>query len=375
MLFLLAQAAPVICSAILVFMGQVACQPLVAPSAAPTPVMTQPPFTPPPVPKTTSAPTSAPTPVALTGCLHFQQNPVCKPLPGNPAVSPHSAAWAALEFQSGRGSFGSGAGAVSGDFPFGSDSGPTTSVVIACDAAPWSAGQCNASHTNGITLAVPSGMIPATNSDHHYSFTSVGKNGEYDFWLAQAPGSPGSTMHVGGLGFCSWSGDGTNCSGSTATNLASSLGLGTPAEMLAAEQTPNGTFGHAIAAATLCADPSWVAPATYSDGTNTNSYAACSGHTGSGARPPEGIRWFLNYTDAQINAMNVPAFAKAFYRTLDKQHYGGIITDTTWNLGQGMNPQWQFGDYSKATGGADMSFPLGPIVLSRDVVFCVNGSC
>ena len=312
--------------------------------------------------------------VMPAGCAHFKGNPICKPLPSTPAISRHSSSWAALEFQSGRASIATQP-VVGGDFPIDIVAGATVPQIIVCDVAPWSAGQCNGSHTNGITLDVPAKMKPSPNSDHHYSFIDYARQGEYDFWLASTPKSPGSTMHVGGLGFCPWSGNGTNCSGSTATNLASSLGLGQPAELVAAEATSSGTLGHAIAAATLCADPSWVAPATYSDGTNTNEYTACAGHTGSGDRPPEGTRWFLNYSDEQINAMDFKPYEAALLRTLDKEHYGGIITDTTWSGGQGLNIQWAYGDYSPASGGVDLSFPLGSIVLSRDIVFCSSGTC
>ncbi len=124
-------------------------------------------------------------------------------------------------------------------------------------------------------------------------------------------------------------------------------------------------------------------PATYSDGSNTNGSSACSGHTYSGARPPEGTRWFIDMSDADINATNNAPYVKALLRTMDREHFGGIISDTNWSGAPGLTPQYDRGDFSFAAVEAGMPpqayaqvpFTLNGISLRDTVKFCSNGSC
>jgi hypothetical protein len=258
---------------------------------------------------------------------------------------------------------------------------------ISCTAASWSAYVCGISHLQGTTLNVPADMTPAGNSDHHYSYEDAsaasGTGGEYDFWLAKQPGASGASMTVGGAGFCKWGTDGTGCSASTATNIATSIG-GVDATLLqAAESNPNGTLGYAVSTSALCADPSFVYPANASDGANTNTSPACAGHTATGQRPPEGTRWYLNLTDDQINATSNAPYVKVILRTMDRQHYGGVIVDTTWSGAPGLSVQFHRGNYTFAANEAgigistDMLIPIttNGIDLQSDIRFCSNGTC
>lgn len=332
-----------------------------------------------------------------TGCPHFQTNPICIPLPASPKVSESSEAWQALLFQPGRVYFPSFNAIVPpnssndprdgslplDDLPAG---GQTIAQVIDCDEVSWGVQTCtnNGAKLQGKTIHVPSTMTVAGNSDHHYGWNDESKRGEYNLWLAKTPGARGGKMHVGGSGFCPWSGNGTGCSGATATGLPISLGTVHAYALKAAEaDREHGNLGYAIATTALCADPSWVFPATYSDGSNTNSTGACAGHLGPGQRPPEGVRWFLNKTDAQINATHNAPYVKVLLRTMDRQHYGGIITDTNWAGAPGLTPQFDRGDYSFAAREAGIEpvpfahvpFTLEGIDLRTDVKFCTNGSC
>ncbi|MBD5633105.1 MAG: hypothetical protein IAI49_01400, partial [Candidatus Eremiobacteraeota bacterium] len=207
--------------------------------------------------------------------------------------------------------------------------------------------------------------------------------GEYDFWLAKQPGAAGSVMSVGGAGFCKWGTDGTNCSNATATNIATSIG-GIDATLLAnAESSWNGTLPYAIATAALCADPSFVYPAASSDGQNTNTSAPCAGATASGARPPEGTRWFLNKTDVEIDATSNSRYVKALLRTVDRQHYGGVIVSSNWYGAPGLSMQYNRGNFGFAATEAGVAYS-GNVTLpvtsngidpATDVVFCSNGTC
>ncbi len=361
--------------------------PTPAPSGTPGPRPT-------PVQSASPAPTAAPN--DASSCTHFVSNPICRQLPARPNVSSYSSAWAALEFQSGH-NFVPSFNAKVGPDPFhesqdGSDpplgeltsGGASLSVVIACDAAAWGPSVCGANGIANKTLAVPANFMPAGNSDHHYSFNDDAARKEYDFWLVQnIPTGSGQTVHIGAGGVCAWSGDGTNCSGSNATNIAGSLGSITSADFARGEAGPHGSFGHAISFSTLCADPSYVYPASASDGANTNGSAACAGHTGSKGRPPEGTRVYLDMSDDQVDAMNLPAYAKAWWRTLDREHQGGLIADTNWAGAPGLSPAFGREDFSQQAREAGVNpvpfaqVPIAPgtIDLARDIKFCSNGTC
>jgi hypothetical protein len=309
-------------------------------------------------------------------------------------VSAQSSAWAALLFQSGRDSFGPIVMAnVADPFTDTSDGSEpleelapgaaTVAQTISCGAVSWGPTMCGRDGLQGKVLNVPADMLPAGNSDHHYSYDDPNAGGEYDFWLATPPGAAGSTLTVGGAGFCRWGSDGTNCSDATATNIATSIGDLDPALIQNAESSPNGTLGYAISATALCADTTYVYPASASDGFNTNSSPACAGALAAGARPPEGVRWFLNKSDADVNATNNPPYVKAILRTIDRQHYGGTIVDTNWSGAPGLSMNFHRGNYNFAATEAGLGYaqnitlPISTngINPATDIVFCTNGTC
>ncbi len=348
-------------------------------------------------PRPSASPGATISPGSESSCTHFVSNPACHALPAHPNVSPYSSAWASLEFQAGRAyipSFNAKAGshpfydsADNSDPPLDELTSRGSSVphTIACDLASWGAWACTHYGIEGKVVNFPAGMEPSGNSDHHYSFSDDAARGEYDFWLVkQLPGGAGTTLHAGSGGFCSWSGDGTACSGSNATNIAGSLGSVSEADFARGEaDAQHGSFGHAIALTALCSDPSYVYPANASDGANTNGFAACNGHTGSRQRPPEGTRLFLNLSDAQVDAMQLPAYAKTFWRTLDREHEGGFINDSGWSGGPGLSPAMRRDDFSAQAREAGVDpvpyarVPIGSgtIDFARDISFCANGSC
>lgn len=343
-----------------------------------------------PAPSPSAGPTLAPG-QNLVDCIDkFVSNPMCQPLPANPAIAPNSAAWSALEFQSGHQGFaplgiGTGKGSDDGsepitDLPIGA---PFASLVMSCDVEVYSAGTC-ASHgdPNGSTQQIPLNGYVAANSDHHLAVDNHAYAGEFDYWNAPFPIIFSGTWHVGGAGFCPWSGNGTGCSGSTATNIVTSMGAITQDLLTKAESTPNGTLPYALGASVLCGDPTYVFPATSSDGSNTNTSSACVGHTGAGQRPPEGTRWFLNLTDDQVNATNNAPYVKAILRTINKQHFGGTITDTNWSGAPGLAMQYHHDPFTpqaieaKLTGtNFELPITTNGIDLSTEIIFCSNGTC
>jgi len=317
---------------------------------------------------------------------------MCKPLPLAPAISPNSAAWSALEFQSGRNSIGSinqgGSNEPSEPVTSLLLGDPTVAMLISCDTQTYSPGTC-ATHgiPNGSTQLLAPGAYVETNADGHYSQETQSLQGEIDFWNITSAGKPiptvPGTLHVGGAGFCEWASDGTNCSGSTATNIATTLG-GIRADALqAAEADPvHGNLGYSISVALLCADPSYVYPATSSDGSNTNTSSACVGHTGTGQRPPEGTRGFLQLHDADINATANAPYVKVILRTMDEDHYGVTATDTNWSGAPGISPAYSHGGFGFAETeagltGTTFTLPVttNGINLPTQFVWCSNGTC
>jgi len=352
-------------------------------------------------PHSGATPTPAPSPSgqgAALLCVHFASNPMCHTLPASPAVASQSSAWSSLEFGGGRNSVGglqiSNAANPYTDgwdnsepryeLPAGSS---TVQQTVSCDKASWSNWLCGQTKMNGKVINIPQNIQPQGGGDHHFAYDDFTNNGEQDFWDSNMPSANGGVLHVGGAGFCAWGTDGTNCSGSTATNIDTSMG-GIDATLLhAAESDPvHGSLPYALSASEVCNDvsTSFVYPATASDGDNSNSAPACAGHTGAGQRPPEGTRWFLALHDSDINATNNAPYVKVLLRTMDEDHFGGTITDTNWSgSNAGLLPQFNRGDYSFAAAeagisyGTDVLLPIttNGINLSSAVQYCSNGTC
>ena len=336
---------------------------------------------------------------AKTGdaCRHFRRNPMCEPLPRRPSLSPHSVEWAAEESPGAPGVFAplqivvAPAHVTSPELDSFDSSEPlyapthdTVPHVVACDAGPaYGRDLCERTHLAGATVNVPRGAYPAGNSDRHLSWDDAAAGGEYDLWLATTPDDvPRSVLHVGAAGFCAWQGDGTACSAATATNIATSLGGIDPVQLRERERDPHGALPYALGTAALCADASYVAPANASDGRNTDATAACAAHLAPGHRPPEGVRYFLDRSDREIDATANAPYVKVILRTLDREHLGGTITDTNWSRAPGLAFAVRRGDWraiarEAGLAGDHVSLPITTdgIDVRRDLRFCATGTC
>jgi len=317
-----------------------------------------------------AAPADEPSPLGLerSACQFFRLATMCRPLPAHPAVAPHSAEWTRVQHQPGAPVLFAtpDLGGANADPVILDEGARTTPHVLIADRFPWSAS--SAGKLNGTLVPVPTGAVPEGDSDGHLSWRTP--LGEYDAWAAEKPDAvPGSRWRVGGFGFCPVGGTGAGCSGSTATNLATSLGLLDPRAIAAVMGDPHGILHTALAASVLCASPAWVAPATYSDGKNTTDEVPCRG---AATLPPEGVRFFLDRTDDQIDATDAPAWFKVVLRTLDREHYGGQVVDTGWGGGAGIQLQTMREGWTSAT---REPIPQDILALAKDVEFCGNGSC
>jgi hypothetical protein len=377
--------------------------PTTRPTASPTPHPTDSP-TPHPTASPTPHPTASPTPTsAPTGgtgaallCVHFASNPMCHKLPSNPQVASQSGAWSSLEFGSGRNTFG-GLQISNAANPFldsYDNSVPryelpvgaaTTKQIIQCNKESYSYEVCQRTGMNNKVLYVPADMIPQGASDHHFAYDDFANHGEQDFFLTEMPSGNGGTMSVGGAGFCKWGTDGTGCSGSNATDIALGMGAIDATLLKEAESDPqHGSLPFAVASEAVCNDTTFVYPATGSDGATSNGSPPCIGHTGPGQRPPEGTRWFLAMHDSDVNATNNDAYVKVILRTMDEDHYGGVVTDTNWGEApEGLMIPFSRGNFAFAAAeagiyyGTDVFLPISSngIDLATAVKFCSNGTC
>jgi hypothetical protein len=209
-------------------------------------------------------------------------------------------------------------------------------------------------------------------------------------------------VHVGGAGYCAWDSDGTSCSGADAINVAMTIGTIDPVTLAYVDKYggSTGTLPFALEMGAICALPEnygseaqyvgFVYPANNSDGAATQGENGCTLNNA----PAEGTRFFINRTDAQINALSVPNFMKVILRTMDKQHHGAFVGDSQWRQSSygfasvgtnGGYAAWQFAlteakivppnengvtliPFSTGVGGPD---PLTP----ADFVFCRSGTC
>jgi hypothetical protein len=318
---------------------------------------------------------------------------MCRPLPAHPRVSPFSQTWVETQGQPDQPLIFAPLGIVpnagpderhDNSLPLYHDAGAASVAhVVRCGGVPWSDFVCRQNHMTDIVVRIPSGAFPAGNSDRHLSVEDDAAGRELDFIGVTDPdNTPRSPLHVNAAGQCPYDGDGTHCSGSTATGIATSLGAIDPAQVLAEEADPHGSLPYALATSLLCASPEWVYPADHSDGDNTDATAACAGHLGRNRRPPEGVRYFLDLSDDEIDATANKPYDKVILRTLDREHFGGTVTDTNWPYARGpalqfLRDGWApiFSEAGLWPGAHDLPLTTDGIDLPKSLKFCTNGTC
>jgi hypothetical protein len=298
---------------------------------------------------------------------YFPKSPYRVPLPANPVFvsAAQSAAWNSANSPSGLGDIViSENGSTDGADPIYYVDGDGTDFTLACNKQSYSAYACsintsnpnNMRNMNGVTMsAFPLGAITSGDSDHHIVGIDTINGYEVDIWLGRPfPTSPNATWSVGGAGECALDGDGTGCSGSTATNMALSMGNIRPEDILyCLNQSPNPdtcVLPYALAMAPKCNGTGFTYPATASDG---QCFDSAGNNLSNSSGIPEGTRGCINMTDAQINALPYPAYEKVVYRTMDCEHYGVFDRDSNWSGGPGFVFQYQGGEAYTAFGQTD----------------------
>jgi hypothetical protein len=285
-----------------------------------------------------------------------------KPLPSTPNLVPAAtaSAWMAENSPTQFGNFTISEDETSpndGGDPFYDMVANAVPMIVSCSNTSWAADTCKggARNLNGATINVlPAGAPREGTTDKHIAGGTA--TAIDNFWDASTVPASGGTLKVGGGGECLKSGDGTGCSGATATDIALPLGLVQANELLGCMQSTNTScvLPHAISVAFRCNASStvFVKPATSSDGQCFNPKTGVNQSTTSGL--PEGTRGAINETDAQVNALYpYNSFQAIIYRTMDRQHYGFVNRDAAWSGGSGIQIQYQSGSEFKFEGKHD----------------------
>ena len=191
---------------------------------------------------------------------------------------------------------------------------------------PW--GRCS---VEGMWVQIPNAARPAAGGDGHMAVVDQLNGWEYDFWRVEHKPSGGGVISVAWGGRTPLGGNGLGGS-ATATDFALQAGI------IRAQEMQSGTINHALFMTVDCTTGNSVYPA---QGCGT----ACPNPTNA---PAGGMRFQLNYSDAQIAALRVPAWKKTILRAL--AHYGAFIGDTR---GTGLGFEFESGSTYTSFGYAD----------------------
>ncbi|HYV15732.1 MAG TPA: hypothetical protein VE972_06905, partial [Conexibacter sp.] len=252
---------------------------------------------------------------------YASSSPFNQPIPANPTVHPRSAqivrtilSWEEVA------SLKAGAAGSSSDY------GHPTYWAQPNDPIYTLKSSYASPAIDGRRIAVPSEAQPAGGGDGH--MTIVEPDGwEYDLWQAQSKPAGGGTLRFGLGGRTRIDGSGLKSAG-TASNFGNLAGV------IRAQELAAGHIDHALFVVLKCTSgdtsfgygtnpgpddqAAFVYPASHGGG-------ACSS-ADDASTPPMGARLQLAMSDAQIAALNVPAWKKTILTAL--AHYGGYVGDT-----------------------------------------------
>jgi hypothetical protein len=166
----------------------------------------------------------------------------------------------------------------------------------------------------GMQVAIPAAAEAAGGSDGHMTVIDQASGWEYDFWQVRNKPSQGGTITISWGGRTRIDGDGLGSNG-TAAHFGGAAGVIRPAELAAGE------INHALFLVVKCTNGKSVYPA----GDGVGRSCADMGLPNAGA-PPMGAHFYLDMSDAEINAAQVPDWKRTIMRAA--AHYGLYVGDT-----------------------------------------------
>jgi len=166
----------------------------------------------------------------------------------------------------------------------------------------------------GLQVQVPAAASPAGGSDGHMAVIDQASGWEYDFWQVRQKPAGGGTLTVSWGGRTKIDGDGLGAD-ATAASFGLAAGVIRPAELAAGE------IDHALFMIVKCTNGTSMGPAGSGSGRSCSSI----GLPDAGA-PAMGQHFFLDMSDAQIDALAKPDWQKAILRAMAR--YGLYVGDT-----------------------------------------------
>jgi hypothetical protein len=182
----------------------------------------------------------------------------------------------------------------------------------------------------GHQVRIPDRARPAGGGDGHLAVLDYSTGWEYDLWQVRSKPAGGGTLEASWGGRTRLDGDGLGTN-ATAAHFALSAGIIRPEELEA------GRIDHALFMVVKC-----TAGKVYPAG---GGGAQCADTTNA---PAGGMRFQLDYSSAEIEAMSVPRWKKTILHALAT--YGAYIGDTG---GGGFNFQFQSGSTYTSFGEPD----------------------
>lgn len=232
---------------------------------------------------------------------------------GTPIVLPNSAAmvsWLLTHIEPGAEEINTIERPHGGPLPvvYASNSDPVVELV--------SSGAGNVNHRK---IRIPASAYVGETSDKHITIVLAPEDAKapgetIDLWLAESESSGKLKIAAGRLGYRN--GGTGNIDGSLLGGYAVSARFDAEAGEIRGPELKAGVVPHALAASVNDAKAhSWVYPAEEGDGTSTEA-----------AAPPTGQRFYLEYTDAEIEALHFKSWKTAVLEAL--AHYGFYVEDT-----------------------------------------------
>jgi len=183
----------------------------------------------------------------------------------------------------------------------------------------------------GHRIRIPDAARPAGGGDGHMAVLDYASGWEYDLYKVRSKPAGGGTLEFRWGGRTRLDGDGLGTN-ATAAHFALSAGIIRPEELAA------GRIDHALFMVVKCTGGTAVYPAG-------GGGAKCADTTNA---PAGGMRFQLDYSDAEIEALAVPRWKKTILQALAT--YGAYIGDTG---GGGFNFQFQSGSTYTSFGVGD----------------------
>jgi hypothetical protein len=176
----------------------------------------------------------------------------------------------------------------------------------------------------GLQIQIPSDAAPADGADGH--MTVIEPDGwEYDFWQVQSMSNGVLTFTAGGRTMITGNGLGSN---------ATAAGFGNLAGIIRAPELAAGNIDHALFIVLKCTSDnnSFGYGTVDSPGDTSNGSYLYPADAGGSVCPagessvPLGTRFWLDMTDSQIQALNLPSYQTTILTALAT--YGGYVGDT-----------------------------------------------